>query len=213
MRDGEYAERSAGNYNAVVNNAMLALWQETGNDFYLDCVRRNLTMMLDYIDPDGYVFTQNSTRQDLGRKDRPDLYFYQYLAVCSHEPNEAFDAAAHEIIRSNQARGDLAPDCLHILMNHPEMAAHVFSGCGFPAEYRRFFPRFRRAARGAPGLFLHRAARQERFSLCEARRAHALRAAGGKPVRNAEFRACADGRAGKRLHAFRGGAGLVLSAV
>ena len=138
--DGEYAERSAGNYNAVVNNAMLALWQETGNDFYLDCVRRNLTMMLDYIDPDGYVFTQNSTRQDLGRKDRPDLYFYQYLAVCSHEPNEAFDAAAHEIIRSNRARGDLAPDCLHILMNHPEMMSHVFSGCGFPSEYHRFFP-------------------------------------------------------------------------
>ena len=33
--DGEYAERSAGNYNAVVNNAMLALWQETEMIFTL----------------------------------------------------------------------------------------------------------------------------------------------------------------------------------
>lgn len=87
--DGEYAERSSGNYNAVVNNSMLALWQETGDDAYLGYVRRNLQMMLTYIDPDGLVFTQNSTRQDLGRRDRPDRYFYQYLAVCSHEENAA----------------------------------------------------------------------------------------------------------------------------
>lgn len=138
--DGEYAERSSGNYNAVVNNSMLALWQETGDDAYLGYVRRNLQMMLTYIDPDGLVFTQNSTRQDLGRRDRPDRYFYQYLAVCSHEENAAFDAAAHKIIADNQARGDLAPDCLHILMNHPELLAHRFTGCGYLPQYRRFYP-------------------------------------------------------------------------
>lgn len=141
--DGEYAERSSGNYNAVVNNSMLALWQETGDETYLGYVRRNLAMMLTYIDPDGLMFTQNSTRQDLGRRDRPDRYFYQYLAVCSHEKNAEFDAAAHKIIADNLARGDLAPDCLHILMNHPELAAHRFTGCAYLSSYRKYYPHSR----------------------------------------------------------------------
>ena len=38
--DGEYAERSTGNYNAVVNNAMMALFRETGDESYLGYVRR-----------------------------------------------------------------------------------------------------------------------------------------------------------------------------
>ena len=153
--DGEYAERSAGNYNAVVNNAMLALCDETGEARFLDAVRRNLTMMLCYLDPDGFLFTQNSTRQDLGRRDRPDRYFYQYLALAVRDGaarGGVFDAAAHQILADNRARGDLAPDCLHILLNHPELAAHRFTGCGFPREYRRFFPHSRVLRVSRPGL-------------------------------------------------------------
>ena len=63
--DGEYAERSTGNYNAVVNNAMFAIGQETGEELYYDYARKNLKMMLLYIDPDDTIFTQNSSRQDL----------------------------------------------------------------------------------------------------------------------------------------------------
>ena len=64
--DGEYAERSTGNYNAVVNNAMFAIGQETGEELYYDYARKNLKMMLLYIDPDDTIFTQNSSRQDKG---------------------------------------------------------------------------------------------------------------------------------------------------
>lgn len=137
---GEYAERSTGNYNAVVNNAMIALFQETGDDSFLGYVRRNLHMMLQYIDPDDTIFTQNSTRQDKGKQDYPDKYFYQYLYLCSREENPEFDAAAHKIIRDNMERGDLAPDCLHIIMNHDNMMRHHFTHYGFLEEYRQFFP-------------------------------------------------------------------------
>lgn len=137
--DGEYAERSTGNYNAVVNNAMMAMYQATGDDKFLGYVRRNLSMMLTYIDPDGTVFTQNSTRQDQGKLEYADKYFYQYLYMCSHEENEVFDAAAQRIIRDNMTRGDIAPDCLHIIMAHDEMLHHHFTHCGFPAQYRKFF--------------------------------------------------------------------------
>ena len=54
---GEYAERSTGNYNAVVNNAMMAMFEATGDEEFLGYVRRNLDMMLTYIDPDDTIFT------------------------------------------------------------------------------------------------------------------------------------------------------------
>lgn len=148
--DGEYAERSTGNYNAVVNNAMMAMYEETGDETFLGYVRRNLTMMLTYIDPDDTIFTQNSTRQDQGKQDYADKYFYQYLFMCSREnaggegmsgeTRELFDRAAHKIIKDNLDRGDLAPDCFHIVMAHPEMMEHHFEGYGYPEEYRKFYP-------------------------------------------------------------------------
>ncbi len=138
--DGEYAERSTGNYNAVVNNAMIAMYEETGEERFLGYVRRNLSMMLTYMDPDDTIFTQNSTRQDQGKQEYGDKYFYQYLYLCAREDAPAFDAAAHKIIRDNQDRGDLAPDCYHIVMAHREMAEHTFQGYGYPEQYRRYYP-------------------------------------------------------------------------
>ena len=137
--DGEYAERSTGNYNAVVNNAMMAMYQETGDEAFLGYVERNLSMMLTYMDPDDTIFTQNSTRQDQGKLEYADKYFYQYLYMCSREKNPVFDGAAHKIIKDNMERGDLAPDCLHIVMNHEEMMVHHFEKYGFLEEYRKFF--------------------------------------------------------------------------
>lgn len=137
--DGEYAERSTGNYNAVVNNAMMAMYQETGDAAFLGYVERNLSMMLTYMDPDDTIFTQNSTRQDQGKLEYADKYFYQYLYMCSREHCPAFDGAAHKIIKDNMERGDLAPDCLHIVMNHDEMMGYHFKEYGFLEEYRKFF--------------------------------------------------------------------------
>ncbi|MFR8757165.1 MAG: hypothetical protein ACLVG5_10255 [Clostridium sp.] len=65
-----------------------------------------------------------------------DKYFYQYLYMC-REKNPAFDRAAHKIIKDNMERGDLAPDCLHIVMNHDEMMGYHFEEYGF-WEYRKF---------------------------------------------------------------------------
>ncbi|MGL5435556.1 MAG: hypothetical protein ACRDBO_09205 [Lachnospiraceae bacterium] len=137
--DGEYAERSTGNYNAVVNNAMMAMYEETADDRFLGYVRRNLAMMLTYIDPDDTIFTQNSTRQDNGKQEFADKYFYQYLFMCSREHSPSFDGAAHQIICNNMERGDIAPDCLHIVMLHREMMEHSFEHYGFLKEYRKFY--------------------------------------------------------------------------
>ena len=97
-------ERSTGNYNAVVNNAMMAMYEESGDPDYLGYVARNLHMMLTYIDPDGTIFTQNSTRQDQGKADYPDKILlpvpvYGLLPEENWENMESIvrssDAAAH----------------------------------------------------------------------------------------------------------------------
>lgn len=137
--DGEYAERSTGNYNGVVNNSLMSLYEESGDASYLGYVERNLQMMLTYIDPDDTIFTQNSTRQDHGRADYADIYFYQYLYMLVIKKNTAFDGAAHKIIRDNMERGDLAPDCLHFLMLTPEMMTYEFTEYGFLETYRKFY--------------------------------------------------------------------------
>lgn len=138
-KDGQYAERSTGGYNAVVNNAMISMYEESNDETYLGFVLRNLTMMLNYIDPDDSIFTQNSTRQDQGKTEYMDRYFYQYLYLTSLSYDQAFDAAAHKIIKDVVDRGLEAPDCLHYIMLHDRMANYRFKEYGFPETFRKFF--------------------------------------------------------------------------
>ena len=56
-------------------------------------------MMLMMIDADGTIFTENSLRQDKGRKEYGAKYFYQFLYVSKSKNNgDKFSAAAHQII-------------------------------------------------------------------------------------------------------------------
>ena len=77
--DGEFAERSAGNYNQINDDQMIRLFMATDDRSYLEAARKNLTMMYAYIDPDGSVFTNNSTRQDKGVKTYPGSYYIFFL--------------------------------------------------------------------------------------------------------------------------------------
>ena len=79
--DGEFAERSAGNYNQVNDDQMIRLYLATGDQIYLEAAAKNLEMMYAYFDPDNSVFTNNSTRQDLGWKVYAATYYILYLMV------------------------------------------------------------------------------------------------------------------------------------
>lgn len=78
-RDGEYTERSAGGYNEINNRAMIVLYQELGDRKFMECVQRNLHLMLAFFHSDLSIFTENSTRQDKGKKVYADKYLFQYL--------------------------------------------------------------------------------------------------------------------------------------
>lgn len=136
--DGEYAEHSTGNYNAVVNNAMMGMYEVTGEEQYLGYMLRNLRMMQYFVNPDGTVFTENSTRQDRGKKAWLDKYFYQYLFAAKVTGDKALDGAAHKIIGDCMLRGEMAPDCLHIVM-YAGLENYHFQECGFLEKYRKEF--------------------------------------------------------------------------
>ena len=148
--EGEYPERSTGNYNAVVNNAMMAMYQCSKDVKYLGYVERNLNMMMYYIEPNDMVFTQNSTRQDQGKEIFMDKYLYQYLYLLAYdgtdgfikltpEEHARFDGAAHQIIKGCAETGRQAPNCLHLLMIYDKTLDYTFENCGFLKTYHKLF--------------------------------------------------------------------------
>ena len=148
--EGEYAERSTGNYNAVVNNAMMAMYQCSKDVKYLGYVERNLNMMMYYIEPNDMVFTQNSTRQYQGKEIFMDKYLYQYLYLLAYdgtdgfikltpEEHARFDGAAHQIIKGCAETGRQAPNCLHLLMIYDKTLDYTFENCGFLKTYHKLF--------------------------------------------------------------------------
>lgn len=118
--DGEFAERSSGNYNQVNDDQMIRLYLATGDKTFLEAAARNLEMMYCYFDPDGSVFTGNSTRQDMGRKVYADTYYIYYLLAGYLLKRPDLGAMAEWIYQDCRRRGTL-PDGLKWLMLFPDM--------------------------------------------------------------------------------------------
>lgn len=118
--DGEFAERSAGNYNQVNDDQMIRLYLATGEKRFLEAARQNLQMMYCYFDPDNSVFTNNSTRQDLGRKVYADTYYILYLLVGWLLKDESLGAMAEWIYQDCMKRGACPPGIEWLLL-FPEM--------------------------------------------------------------------------------------------
>jgi hypothetical protein len=119
--EGEYSERSA-IYNAVNNQAMIMLYEELGEERFLSYARRNLRMMIYFLEGDGSLFTANSTRQDRGKKIFPGRYLYQYRYIGCRLKDPEAAGMAEKIAAFYLANRPLpAPDCLPFLLLHPEL--------------------------------------------------------------------------------------------
>ena len=121
--EGEFAERSAGTYNAVNDDQMIRLYLTTGDETYLRAARSNLEMMLKYLEPDGTVFTLNSTRQDRGVKVYPGSYYGLYL-MAGYLGRDPELAGWSQIIWEACEAGGEIPMCLEWLMRFPEMESY-----------------------------------------------------------------------------------------
>ena len=140
--NGEFAERSTGTYNAVNDDQMLRLYLATGDRTYLEAARSNLYMMLSYIDPDGSVFTQNSTRQDNGKKVYLEGYWGLYLLTGYLLGDEDLAAYSEYCWQTARAHGKM-PDFLPWLLLYPDLEAY---GRKKPFDlkritsYRKYYP-------------------------------------------------------------------------
>ena len=137
--DGEYSEKSAGNYNGVNNQAMLFLADALGDDSFEQHVIRNLHMMLTYWEPDDSIFTANSTRFDKDRLVYPDGYYFFYLYLGVKYAIPEFIAMANYAFRVILEKNLLSPDLLLRLMLHPELIDYESDLCATPTEYKAYY--------------------------------------------------------------------------
>ncbi len=137
--DGEFAEKSAGNYNRVNNDAMISLGHTTGDRSYFEYAARNLKMMLTYIEPDGSVFTGNSTRWDNGLKIYPKDYYTEYLEMGLLLDIPEFLDMANYIFKLVDEKGIKSPDQLIHYMNHPQWIDLEHDGMWQLSPFCRFY--------------------------------------------------------------------------
>ena len=121
--NGEFAERSAGNYNQVNDDQMIRLYLATGDKTYLEAAKSNLLMMLSYIDPDGSVFTNNSTRQDYGKKVYLDSYYILFLLTGYLLKDEKLAAYSEYCWNTAAAHGRI-PRGIEWLALYPDLEAY-----------------------------------------------------------------------------------------
>lgn len=137
--DGEYSEKSAGNYNGVNNEAMLLLADALGDDSFEQHVIRNLRMMLTYWEPDDSIFTANSTRFDKDRLVYPDGYYFFYLYLGAKYNIPEFLAMANYAFHVVFEKDLLCPDLLGRFLLYPELVDVEFDACETPTQFRAYY--------------------------------------------------------------------------
>ena len=137
--DGEYSEKSAGNYNGVNNEAMMLLAAALEDDAFEQHVLRNLKMMLTYWEPDESVFTANSTRFDKDRLVYPDGYYWCYLYLGAKYNVPEYLAMANHIFEIVKEKNLLAPNFLIHYMLNPHLIDCESGQSATPTEYHAYY--------------------------------------------------------------------------
>ncbi len=137
--DGEYSEKSAGNYNRINNDAMILLSEETGDPSYEEYAIRNLRMMLTYWEPDDSIFTANSTRFDKDLLVYPKDYYMEYLTLGIRHNIPEFLDMANKIFEIVEEKGILSPDQLIYLMLHPNLRVFEHEGTYHQEDFTKYY--------------------------------------------------------------------------
>ncbi len=140
--EGEYTERSPGVYNAINNRALIILAELLDRADLLEHVKRNLDMMFHYYEPDGSIFTQNSTRQDKSRSSADTRYYpvnyydvYRYMAYRFKDGR--YMAMVNRIEQNSHKWG--VPGALILYMLKPEWMEFGMDEEALPASFDMFY--------------------------------------------------------------------------
>ncbi len=137
--DGEFAEKSAGNYNRVNNDAMIMLSEGLEDPAYEQNAIRNLRMMLTYFEPDDSIFTANSTRFDKDHLIFPKDYYLEYLKLGIKYSIPEFLDMANYIFEIVAQKNISSPDFLTQYMLYPELRNFEHEGSGYKDNYKVFY--------------------------------------------------------------------------
>lgn len=96
--NGEYTERSAGYYNNVCNQAFIEIAHQMNDDSFLEYPRRNLNLMMSFVEPDNTINSLNSTRMDNAQIHNYDKYWPYYLYMALAQKNEEFAYIADDML-------------------------------------------------------------------------------------------------------------------
>lgn len=136
--DGEWTERSNGIYNAVSDIALYHTGRVLNRPELLECVRRNLRMMVYLIHPSGEVVTDYSGRQDFGQTFDMATYFLIYRLMAAHDKDPLFAAMsdyAGTFIKHTEAVNNNA---LLGLLLYPEADISDLERTPLPDRYVQF---------------------------------------------------------------------------
>lgn len=137
--DGEFSEKSAGNYNRINNDAMILLTESLGEEKYVTYAKKNLNMMLTYWEPDGSIFTANSTRFDKDRLIFPKDYYIQYLTLGIKYEIPEFLGMCNTIFDLIDEKRLTAPDCLISFMLDKRLRDVAYESRYIRADFKKFY--------------------------------------------------------------------------
>ena len=139
--DGEYNELSNAIYNPISNRALLTMAEALDRPELLAPVRRNLTMMLYCIHPDGEIVTDYSRRQDKLQRAWPANYYLHYRVLGAVDGDGRMAAMADRIAEASRRHPERVPIYgeLTELMLRPELKSDKIARLPLPDEYKLHF--------------------------------------------------------------------------
>ena len=135
--DGQYTEKSAGGYTAIVNRMLIEMAKGLKKPEILDAVRKNLNMTMYYVHPNGEVVTEASNRQDKGTIKFLNSYYYSYRYLALLDQNGEF-AAMCRLIEKSSAHAN--SEHLNYFLLEPDLWKELPSVKNLPTNYVKTFP-------------------------------------------------------------------------
>ncbi|MEP7259085.1 MAG: hypothetical protein ABI687_11860 [Flavitalea sp.] len=135
--DGQYTEKSAYGYSAVVDRVLIIISKGLNKPDILDAVRKNIMMMRYYLHPNGEVVTEASNRQDKGLIGTMEHYYYacRYLALLDDNGEMA---AMCRLIEETSFKE--LPEYLSYYLEDPSLWKPLPASKALPVNYVKAFP-------------------------------------------------------------------------
>ncbi|MGA0558051.1 hypothetical protein ACO2Q8_15435 [Larkinella sp. VNQ87] len=135
--DGQYNERSMLIYSPLTNRLLITIAKGMNKPELLDYVRRNLTMSLYYIHPNGEVVSEASGRQDKALVGTLEGYYYPARYLALRDQNGQLAELCRQIEKTVLSKGVYFLD---YFLDDPSLWKELPASKPLPTSYVKAFP-------------------------------------------------------------------------